>query len=69
MNTIAKIAAVSVFDDNVIERIPTNFLRQSKSRRLIDPHQRRMQNELAVHAEFNGACKRLQGDITAIGIS
>src|SRR5260370_12676746 len=49
---LAEITAVGLLDQQIDQRIPTEFLGEREGSRLVDPHQRRAPDEPALPAEL-----------------
>src|SRR5436190_5577788 len=69
MRAVAFIAAMSLVANQLDERIAAQFTRQRQCRRLVAPHQRRVDHKAMLHAERQGRLQRLQRIVAAIGIA
>src|ERR1700704_6216880 len=66
---VAQIAGVGLLDQEIDEILAGNLVPERKGRRLVDEHQRRMDDEAALHAEIERQLHRLHGVVAAIGIA
>jgi hypothetical protein len=66
---VAEIAAVGLFNHELAELGAADPFGEFEGRRLVDPHQRRVQHEAPVHAESERQLHRLDGIVAAIGIA
>src|SRR3569623_1552372 len=69
MVAVAVIAGMRVMADDVDERIAAELVGQGPSVGLVDPHQRRVDDEAALHAEIERELYRLHGVVAAIRIT
>ena len=60
---------MGLLDQQIDQRIPAEFLREREGFRLVDPHQRRVQDEPALHAEIERELHGLDGVVAAIRIA
>src|SRR5258708_30890248 len=58
-----------LFDDQLDERLAAQVARQLPGRRLVDPHERRLDRETAVHAERERNLRRLDRVVAAIRVA
>ena len=58
-----------VFNDQIDKRRAAQILRQRPCRRLVDPHQRRVNDKGPVHTQRQRARHALNGVVAAIGIA
>ena len=65
----AEIAGVRVLADEIDQSCAAEVMRELPRRRLVDPHQRRMQLELPGHAERERGLHGADGVVAAIGIA
>jgi hypothetical protein len=65
----AFVAGVGVLEDDLDQRLATQFLGERPGFGLVEPHQRRVQHEAPVHAEVQGDLQRLDGVVAAVGIA
>src|SRR5437879_3963225 len=66
---LAKVAGVSLLDDDIDERLAAELLGQGEGRRLVDPHERRLQHEAPVHAQPERDLQRLDGVVAAVRVT
>ena len=69
MPAVTEIAGVSLGEKNVDQGSAANLVSERKSRRLIDPHQRRMDDEASIGAERQGNLHRFDRIVAAIRIA
>src|SRR5215475_12590431 len=67
--TVAEIAGVGVLDQHIDELIAADRMGEREGRRLVDPHQRRMDHEAPLHAEIERQLHGLDGVVAAIRIA
>ena len=60
---------MGVLDQKINKSIPANLLRQREGRRLVDPHQWRMNHETALHAEIERELHGFDRVVAAVGIA
>src|SRR5579864_817009 len=61
MASIALVAGVRVFDDQIEERASSKLLRKLPGRGLVDPHQGSLDHKPRLHAEVDRDLKGLHG--------
>src|SRR6266852_3010870 len=66
---VAEVAGVRVFDDDVDERLAAELLGQCEGRRLVDPHERRLQHEAPVHSQAERHLQRLDRIVAAVRVA
>ncbi len=69
VRAVAEVAGVGLLEDQVEQRRSAEVLRQFEGRRLVDPHQRRVQNKAALHAEIERHLQRLDAVVAAVRIA
>ena len=69
MLAVAEIAGVGLGEKKIDHGLAADLMRQRKSARLVDPHQRRMDDEAPIHAERQRQLHRLDGVVAAIRIA
>src|SRR6266508_1394673 len=69
VRAVAEIAGVGVLDQQVDEWVAADLMREREGRRLVDPHQRRMDDEAAIHAEIERKLHGLDRVVAAIRIA
>ena len=66
---VAEVAAMGLLDHQIKQGLAADCFRQREGAGLVDPHQRRVQHEAAVHAEPERDLHGLDGVVAAIGIA
>ena len=69
LRAVAQVAGVRMLDDQLDESGAAERFRQLPRRRLVEPHQRRLDDEALVHAQVERDLQRLQRVVAAVGIS
>ena len=69
MNAIALVAGVRFLAHDVDQRLAAEIARQPPGRRLVDPHQRRLDDEPSRHAEIECDLQRLDRVVATVGIA
>src|SRR5262245_9427720 len=66
---LAHVAGVRLLEHDLDQLLAAQLGRELPGLRLVEPHQRRVQHEAAVHAEIERDLQRLQRVVAAIGIA
>ena len=65
----AEVAGVGLFDDELHQRITAEVLRELPGRRLVDPHERRLDGETPRHSERQRHLRRLDRVVAAVRVA
>src|SRR6266853_1572213 len=66
---VAEVAGVRVLDDDVDEGVAAELLGQCEGRRLVDPHEWRLQHEAPVHSQAERHLQRLDRIVAAVRVA
>jgi hypothetical protein len=69
VRAISEVAGVRPLDDDLDQRRPAQLLGEAPGTRLVDPHQRRVQDEAPFHAEVQRHLQRLNRVVAAVRVA
>src|SRR5206468_5602162 len=67
-SAVAGITGMGLEANQVDQRVSPEIARETPGRRLVDPHERRLEHEARLHAEIDRHLERLHRVVTTVGI-